>query len=182
MTKKIKAADGAALRKARIVARAEQLYRKHLVGDEHVPGSCLYWAVSAIAAAREGGLRLVLQAGTAAFQRLPERLDDDELTTLTHFSYEWQPGSRSLVNLGGKLVLPEMHIWAADPVAGEIVDLSTRHLAEMCGATTGMPWLEAPPPAFLWARRLPAGWHYAPTQEATELAARFIGEALAERK
>jgi hypothetical protein len=169
-------------RKARIVARAEQLYRKHLVGDEHVPGSCLYWAVSVIAAAAETGLRLIPQAGTASFQRLPGHLDDGAPTTLTHFGYEWQPGSRSLVNLGGRLVLPEMHVWAADPVAGEIVDLSTRHLVEMCQTVGGLPWLEAAPPRFLWARQLPAGWHYAPTREATELAVRFATEALAEEK
>jgi len=185
MTKKIKTParrGGLPFDKERIVALAEQLYRRHLVGDEHVPGSCLYWTMAVIDAAGRNGLRLIPQAGTAAFQRLPAHLDDGAETTLTHFSYEWHGGDGLVALPDGRTVLPEIHVWAADPAKGEIVDLSTRHLAEMCRLSTGMPWLEAAPPRFLWARQLPAGWHYAPNREATELAVRFALSVIAEGK
>lgn len=182
MTKKIRAARGAHPRGA-ILQLAEKLHAGWAQG-EYVPGSCLYWTMAVIEAAAQRGLRLIPQAGTAVFRRLPPHLDDGAETTLTHFSYVWQPGSGGslMVLPGGRAVLPEMHVWAADPARGEIVDLSTRHVAEMCRETTGMEWLEEPPPPFLWARELPAGWSYVPDREATAFAVRCMMAELAERK
>lgn len=186
MAKKIKArgyhlsSTGPAPDKARIVALAEQLHRDHLVGDAHVPGSCLHWTMAVIDAAARNGLRLIPQAGSASFQRLPRYLDDGAPTTLTHFSYEWHGGDVTKLP-DGRLILPEIHVWAADPARGEIVDLSTRHLAEMCETTAGLPWLDVAPPPYLWSRELPAGWLYQPNREATELAVRYALALISER-
>lgn len=162
-----------------LVGLIERAY-KDAFGDEHVPGSCLYWSATAIAVAAKLGIRLIMQAGTANFRRLPPHLDDGAPTTLTHFSYEWSgaapPLDHPAVQLAlktGKRVLPEMHVWAADPARQEIVDLTTRFLPEMCERTAGLEWLEDAPPRFLWqGNPLPPGWSYTPNREATFLAMR----------
>jgi hypothetical protein len=173
-------------------------------GDDTNPGACLYWATTAIRTAAEhgpgrDGVRLVLQAGTAQFRRLPPHLDDGKPETSTHFSYMWAPAvlrhgiphytlpSGSLCPArpdglitrpgpdGARLCLPEMHVWAADPERQEVVDLSTFALATQCAKVLGAPWLDAPPPDYMWCpySALPDDWHYAPDRAATLLAYRL---------
>ncbi len=131
-------------------------------------GACLYWTTSVIEAAqRVAGVRLVMQAGSAQFRRLPPHLDDGKPETATHFSYMWSPPVRSnasswlnvythpdgstmqarpdgLIERPGAdgkpfVCLPEMHVWAADPERQELVDLSTKFLPTLCQKTLGVP-------------------------------------------
>ncbi len=166
-------------------------------------GSCLYWAASAIIAAQRHGIRLVLQAGSAAFQRLPPHLDDGRPETLTHFAYEWTPPhkdplrSRVFVRDGREeptpahfttrpdrvtgqpaLCLPEMHVWCGEPATQTLVDLSTFDLTRQCETVLGVPWLDEKPPPFLWCapREIPTAWHYNPNRDATLLAALILAD------
>ena len=96
----------------------------------------------------------------------------DDGTIHTHFAYEWEginhPKVQHRLQQG---LMPEMHVWAADPVAMELVDTSTIHLAEQCRKQGGMEWTAPPPPSHLWAGReqMPPGWHYMAAADAIQL-------------
>lgn len=176
---------------AAIVATAREIFADRYGDEPHgiAGGACLYWAVSAIIAAHMHGRRLVLNAGSAQFRRLPDHLDDGKPDTLTHFAYEWTPphmdplrvpvvdGERVPPHLTtrpdphGRMrrCLPEIHVWAGDPATQELVDLSTFALKRQCETTGRMPWLEAEPPDHVWCHvsEIPDGWHYVPSAEAT---------------
>ncbi len=183
-----------------VVDAARNFFRANFGYPEASYGACLYWSLAAIKAAQAIGIRLVLQAGSAAFRRLPPHLDDGKPETLPHFAYVWTPPLkdplRSPVTRDGdptpdylttrpdplgrpRLCLPEIHVWAGyvgdgrDPATMRVVDLSTFALKDQCQALMGAPWLEKDPPRYLWCRpnEIPDGWHYEPTREATMLAA-----------
>lgn len=177
-----------------IVDATRKYFAVHYGRDaEEVPGACLYWAASVIhvAARAPWHLNLVMQAGSAMFQRLPEHLDDGKPDTLTHFSYVWTPPDKDPLRAphingvpvppwfttrpdprnDGKIraCLPEIHVWAGDPATQTLVDLTTFKLAAQCVNIMGAPWFEAPPPDYLWhhVAELPNGWRYEPIAAAT---------------
>jgi len=121
-------------------------------------------------------LRLMPQAGTAAWRVLPEELDDGEPTTHTHYSYVWEQDSRLTRAMIKRDRLPEMHVWCADPARREIIDLSVRYQPESCRMRSGLQWLTPPPPDYLWTDEasMPAGFHYEPSESATQLAMQYI--------
>ena len=138
-------------------------------------GGCLYWAATVVAVAHQHRLRLIPQAGMACWARVPPELDDGVMNT--HFSYEWQglgdDLTRSRIAQG---LLPEVHVWAADPKRLEIVDLTTGFQAEQCLRMTGEPWLTPPLPAYVWTGKdgLPEGTIYRPDRDATEMAVQLM--------
>lgn len=163
----------------RIVARAEEIYRvawPDLAAIGDAP-TCMHWTAAVIPAALSEGVVLVPQAGSASFRRLPPALDDGKPETFTHFSYMHDAASTAplqLAEVNGRVCLPEVHVWAGYVRTQEIVDLSTRAVERSCADTGGMPWLEKTPPRFLWSRRLPDGWLYAPSERAT----RFVADVM----
>lgn len=159
--------------KLAIVQDARALFAHRYRTLDLVGGACLHWTACVIHAAKRRGKRLVIQAGTANFLRLPYEQDDGVVAT--HFSYEWSTLERS--KIAQHVVtgtLPEMHVWAGDLAEQAIVDLSTGALATECKARSGLPWLTPTPPSFVWTHRLPTGWHYRPNRTATELAAMLL--------
>jgi GNAT superfamily N-acetyltransferase len=142
-------------------------------------GACFWHALAVIEAAKRHGRRLVLQAGSASWRRVPERLDDG--VSATHFSYVWEPDSpltRAIIArffAGDTRMLPEMHVWAGDPATQELVDITTRYWPEQCKSLTGEDWLGPLPPDYLWttARDLPDDAVYEPDMRATMLAGKI---------
>lgn len=184
-----------------VVDAARDFFQSCFGYPEASYGACLYWSIAAIKAANRYGIRLILQAGSAAFRRLPPRLDDGKPETLPHFAYVWtpplsdplrtptcngQPTPDYLTTRGGRLCLPEIHVWAGyvgdgrDPNTMRVVDLSTFALKDQCADLMGEPWFEADPPRYLWCRpnEIPDGWHYEPNRDATLLANRLALMAL----
>ena len=163
-----------------LVARARQIFADRLgvqaeeIRDITPYGLCPYWAWAIITAAKEQGRRLVLQAGSAGWRFMPPHLDDG--IGATHFSYEWQgsnPTNRIAMAAG---LMPEMHVWAADPAAQELIDLATFDWPDQAERLLGAKWLDKRPPDYLWASpgQLPEQAYYRPDRDATMLAGRML--------
>jgi len=156
-------------------------------GPEHA--ACLYWTLFICVVAREHGIRLIPQAGTAFWQRRP--MADMSDVEDTHFGYEWdlhsddvEKATRGLVGeTGWNQVMPEMHCWAANPNTREIVDLTTMYLPKQAMACTGLTWEMPEPPLYVWGTQqkveqaLP-GSLYQADRHATTLAMTWMNEAL----
>lgn len=133
------------LLKAEIVALARQKLAEFTTEEEQI-GNCLFQTVAVIIAAREHGLDLVLYAGSAHWP----------VDATGTFGFEWDPEHpvSQLRLIQG--ALPEMHVWAGDPRAQEIVDISTAHwrayFDRTCAQVEGWVWTAPDPPAFLWCR------------------------------
>jgi len=159
--------------KKRIVRETQAAMRSRYAGPAHA--ACLYWAANVIQIASRYGVRLIPQAGSASWARVP--LAEDDGVIATHFSYEWQgidaAPTRAAIDAG---VLPELHVWAADPRAMEIVDLTTGYQALQCVERIGLEWRTPPLPAWLWAGRagLPEGTVYRPAEDATRFVVGLI--------
>lgn len=139
-----------------------------------VEGACIVYAAAVIRRARQDGISLVLQAGSAFWPRV--RPEQDDGVSSTHFGYQWDPP-----NVLGHLMagnLPELHAWAGDPRTQEIVDLTAGKFPEQCLKLTGMDWPGDRPPSSFWGRGrdLPGGASYEPNLEATTVAAHFLQE------
>lgn len=141
-------------------------------------GSCLHWAGMVIVAAAIHGRRLIIQGGTASWRRLKDA--DDDGVQATHFTFEARDGVDPAPFLA-RGILPEMHVWAADPWKQQIVDLTTSDLPALCESLGKMPWRADPPPDVLWAGadEFPDGWHYKPLMEPTLLAGALLHRELA---
>jgi hypothetical protein len=150
-----------------------------------IPASaaCFYFAVFAIENLREKGVRAILQAGTAGWPRI--RPEQDDGVCPTHFSYVWSPldpASRIALMQG---LMPEVHVWAAIPETGEIVDFTSGKFPEQARKLVGFDWPGDLPPKYLWARKLPKGAYYTATMDATKFvlmqAVRAFGPARAKQ-
>jgi hypothetical protein len=135
-----------------MVREAEVMMTTTIRGEDHAT-SCLYWTAAICAAAAKRGIRLIPQAGSASWRRLPHELDDGKPETATHFSYVYEEGTDPRPYLA-RGILPECHCWAADPKRNEIVDLTTRFLPTVCDKLTGLAWLTPAPPSFVWGNPL----------------------------
>lgn len=134
-------------------------------------GTCFYLADAVVRAAREHGHRLIIQAGTAYWPRVTDETDDGEEPN--QFGYCWESTFEDgLAYVAKHGTLPEMHVWAADPAAQEIVDLSIGQLPSLCEALAGLPWKAPEPPRWVWQPfgDFPDLTSYVPTMEATALA------------
>jgi hypothetical protein len=103
---------------------------------------------------------VILQAGTCFW-----RCSYDPPT---EFGYLWSPG-KALDALAMSLgALPEMHVWAADLDAQEILDFSTGGLVRQAEQVAGLAWTAPRPPRFFWGgpNDLPPGTRYIPARDA----------------
>jgi hypothetical protein len=159
-----------------IVKEARKFVAKKFPETKGNRASCLYLAVGVIAAAAKRGYRLVPQAGTCYWPRVTPETDDGVENNA--FGYKWSPHEfRSQISLACG-ALPEMHVWAGDPVTQEIVDLSTRDFPAQCKKILDIEWKAPAPPDFYWgpAGELPNLCVYEPNEEATILAVDLFGE------
>jgi hypothetical protein len=131
---------------------------------------CFYYGIRGVEILRKAGLPAVLQAGSCTWPRIRPEQDDGKI--MTHFGYLWsphEPASQRALALG---VMPEMHVWAADPEANEIIDFSTGFFPEQAKALVGMDWPGDPPPTYLWSgpTTMPRGAQYEPNIDAIKFA------------
>lgn len=149
--------------------------------DSSRPGGwCLYLAGLTVAAAARHDVRLVFQAGSASWPRLPlaqmPGCPGDDGERQTHFAFAWEPNSAHTRRCIAADVLPEMHVWAGHPERQEVVDLSTSTLPELCTVLTGLDWPGPRPPPWLWydAGTMSPWTNYVPNARATTLAASVL--------
>ena len=166
--------------KLAIVEDARRLVARYF-SDVDERGCCLYLAGMAGVAAIKRGVLLIPQAGTCYWPRVTEETDDG--TEPNRFGYEWNgdPNSAKRAQLRPGIVpLPEMHVWCADPLAQEIVDLASGLFPEQCERIIHLPWKAPRPPDFFWGQGedAPRGVRYDPDRSATALATLLIRDAL----
>lgn len=159
--------------RGQIVQEARALFRAKF-SDMDEKSGCLFLSLCVILVAQKYGLRLVPQAGSASWERVTPEQDDGICNT--HFSYVWEPHSPNTQMALLMGLLPEMHVWAADPVAQEIIDLTTGDIPEQCEKLTGMDWPGNRPPDYIWHRGgdFPDGCFYEVDRVATEIAVQYM--------
>lgn len=157
-----------------IVRRSREALDLAIPGASGSVGACLYQSHFLLQELQRDGVRGVVQAGNAHWQRVTDEKLRDESEHLTHVGYQWDPWSiesRVATKCG---LLPEMHVWVGIPATRELVDLVPRQFGMLCEAL-GVPW-EAPAlPDYLWAQNYP-GAIYGPDLAATVFAARLLWE------
>lgn len=160
-----------------VISDAKALFDVAVDQRVNKSAACLYWSTCLIAAAEmRGYTSLMMQAGSASFQRVPDEMDDGVINT--HFSYIFEPDSPMSMAAFAMGFLPEMHCWVADRNTREIADMTTGFQPEQCMEMTGEEWHTPNPPKHVWGtwqhiqKRLP-GARYTPTMEATMLANRY---------
>jgi hypothetical protein len=157
-----------------IVREARELFQQvsPMMADHW--GTCVYETAALIAVAQkhgctaENGLEILPQAGSAFWRRIPHR--DDDGVTDTHWGFEYDTSTLAPGDMCG---LPlEVHVWAAMPTTGEIIDISTRGWPESCAGAGGLPWPGPRPPDHLWvkANKRHPNSIYVPNQDATQRA------------
>lgn len=132
----------------RIVREARALVLRQ-VPEENRHEACLWWAQAVVRTAAKYDVRLVLQAGTASFRRVPAELDDG--IEPTHLSYQWNGIEHpSVMRRVEANLLPEMHCWAADPQEQALVDLTVGFQPVQCWRLCEHPWAMPDTPDYLW--------------------------------
>ena len=170
--------------KIAIAKQAREIARSELADcgvdlQSHQVGVCPYLAWAVIVAAHRAGRRLVLQAGSASWKMVPDHLDDG--VSPNYFSYVWErdsPLTRTLLRRGN--MLPEMHVWAADPKTHEVIDLSSRSIPRLANNAMGEgAWKMPQLPDYFWFKsgNPPAGIHYEPDRDATLVAGSYLEKA-----
>jgi len=150
-----------------IVAEARALFRRSFPEiNEHQ--ACLFLACCVIKVAEKYGIRLVLQAGSCFWRRVPDELDDG--VSDTRFGYEWESDSMDTVINVAMGNMPELHVWAGNPITQEVVDLTSGFFPTQCKTLTGKEWLSPSPPDYLWRSTRDVDAEYRPSRDATELA------------
>ena len=128
-------------------ARALLKEKSPLMSDN--AGSCVYMTAALCAVAQLWNIRVVPQAGSAYWLRQHPHIND-------FWGYEY------LRPTDPKGLPLEIHVWAALPDSGEIVDLCTGEWRETCAMCEGDDWNEMTadakksfwpgpvPPDFMW--------------------------------
>jgi len=157
-------------RLARII---DNTFFAHFDGDRPAQ-ACLYWAHYTVEVLMALGIRAIIQAGSASWPRL--RPDQDDGVSPTHHSYVWEPDSAATKFRLAAGDLPEMHVWAAIPERGEIIDMTTRYWPDQCLLIQGFDWPGDKPPTFFWgtADEVPDGVIYAADMKAIALALHLL--------
>jgi hypothetical protein len=143
------------------------------------PGqACLYWAHYTVEVLKALGIRAVIQAGSASWPRL--RPDQDNGVAPTHHSYVWEPDSATTKARLAAVGMPELHVWAAIPARGEIIDMTTRFWPEQCRLIQRLDWPGDKPPTYFWgtADEVPDGVVYTPDMTAIALALHLLNGGL----
>lgn len=159
--------------KRAIVATARKLVKVHFpTAPVDGGGACLYLAWASCEAARQHGHKLLMLAGSAFWPRLTPETDDGGPQV---FGFQWEDG-----RLVDPFVMPEIHVWAGDPFAGEIVDLTVGSWPRRCRELIGHDWRAPKPPPFFWGRpsELPLWASYNSTKEAGQVALAMLRRAL----
>lgn len=136
--------------------------------------ACLYWAYYTVEVLKAVGIRAVIQAGSASWPRL--RSDQDDGVAPTHHSYVWEPDSTVTKARLAAGAMPELHVWAAIPARGELIDMTTKYWPEQCRLIQGLDWPGDTPPAYFWgtADELPDRVLYAPDLKAIAVALHLL--------
>lgn len=132
-------------------------------------GCCLYWNQVAMRTLLVHGYKPVMQAGSMHW-KINHNPDPNVADT---FGYEWSPDthlSQSQIYNG---LLPEVHIWAALPETGELIDFSTGSIKAVATERFGFIWDREDPPEFVWGAP-PPGTVYMPNRQAIAFVWRFI--------
>ena len=161
--------------RAQMVAEAKALVARRFPGTPtHM--TCLHHALAIISVAKAHGVRLVLQAGTAYWQRMEPWQDDGVSPTDFGYEWEWSVMTQHRIAAG---MLPELHAWAADPATHELVDITAGYFPAQCRMLIGKDWPGMEPPEWFWGSQLelPAQAIYRPNREATLVAAEFARAA-----
>lgn len=130
-----------------IVEDIRQTMASKYKGNDMTAG-CLYWAKATCLRLLEVNQRAIIQAGSAAWLRIPTEMDDGEIAT--HYGYWWDAECQSNMVQLIKGELPEMHVWVALPDKNQIVDLTTGFQVDRCRETIGQDWIADHPPDWLW--------------------------------
>jgi hypothetical protein len=167
--------------KDRIVKEARAWVARHHPMALTTPGRCVYDAAAVIACAREHGVTLCVQAGSALWPH--KRPEEDDGVSPSHFGYVWDPQAVGVVSRvqecrhalrnGGTAILPEIHVWAGDVRTQELVDLTTRYWPEQAMRVAQLEWTAPAPPDYLWHDEVDAGISYEPFEDASRLAYEF---------
>jgi len=111
--------------------------------------SCLIWSVAAMIRLRYDDLDPQIRAGTMLWPRMREHKPND----LDLFGYRFRPTHPQSVALMAAGELPELHVWLEIPTKNFIVDLTTGYLPKACLEFTKLPWLNEPPPEYLFTKK-----------------------------
>jgi len=123
-----------------ILKRAEEMCAS--IGANAL-GSCLYSALATVGAAREHGVDLMFQAGSAMWV-----CNYDEPHPMS-FGYEWSDDV-DVFHAVATGILPEVHCWAVDMYTKEVIDPTVVNLPEASGAL-GIKWTR-PRPSVVWGK------------------------------
>ena len=162
-----------AINRERIARSIDNTFFEHYDGGR--PGqACLYWACYTVQVLKALGVRAIIQAGSASWPRL--RPDQDDGVSPTHHSYVWEPDSAVTKARLAAGAMPELHVWAAIPDRGEIIDMTTRYWPHQCWLSQQRDWPGDKPPTYFWgtANELPEGVLYAPDITAIALAQHLL--------
>jgi hypothetical protein len=135
--------------------------------------SCFYQAVFTSQHLKTLNLgRVLIAAGSMSYPRIDMSKDDGIMAT--HYSYVFEPYSLDTIASIENNMMPEMHVWVTLPDQGEIVDITTCYLKELCENHAGIKWLAPDPPDFIWSRTLPEHVYYTPDPKAVLLIPYFF--------
>lgn len=145
--------------------------------------ACLFLTVCVIHVASKHGIRLVPQAGSCFWRRVPIEMDDGAM--VTHFGYQWELSPRTIFEIKNNR-LPEIHVWAGDPITQEVVDLTAGSFPAQCKTLTGEDWFMPLPPSYIWMPGKKALTRYDASYEAdmqaTNVAIEMFKRHLQERR
>jgi len=130
-----------------LVNRIRGYFKRRYTGDDPAR-ACLYWAQATTEVITvKTGQRCIIQAGTLNWPIVTVEQDDG--VSPTHLSFEWNPDhiASKFARDCGKM--PEMHVWAAIPDTGEIIDMTTRFLPQIAN-TFKLVWRGPQPPEYFW--------------------------------
>jgi hypothetical protein len=161
--------------RAAMIADARAWKRRSFPGSSNPTGECLVMALAIIGAGQRAGRRFVLQAGSAYWRRMRE--EDDDGVSPFQFGYEWEPDSRTTRARLAMMALPEIHVWAGDPVHQDLIDLTAGDFPAQCKKLLNEDWKAEKPPEVLWGRP-PDNAIYRADLGATQVAAMFANRLL----
>lgn len=159
-----------------IVAKARKLVAEKFPTIKGSTGACLYLTAGVIAVAQGYGIKLLLQAGSCYWPRVTPKTDDGIESNV--FGYEYD--AIAAAPFVAADLMPEMHVWAGDPLTNEIVDLTSGSFPAQCRKLLGVGWKAPRPPAYFWDtfENLPKLARYAPDRDASLTAAEFLRRSL----
>ena len=161
--------------KEAMIADARTWKARNFPGSANPSGECLVMALAIIGAGQRVSRRFVLQAGSAYWRRMRE--EDDDGVSPFQFGYEWEPDStvtRARLKMNA---LPEIHVWAGDPVYQTCIDLTAGDFPAQCEKFLRADWTAEKPPEGLWGRP-PDNAIYQADLGAIQVAAMFANRLL----